>query len=93
MERAAAAFRGDDVEDVAEREVGQPESQLLVDVERGAEDGRPGEPDDEPRARGGRERQEEALACQSVWVAASACISGVSGAERYGDSLSTWVSW
>jgi hypothetical protein len=34
MDRAAAALRRDDVKDVVERELGEPQRQLLVDVQR-----------------------------------------------------------
>jgi hypothetical protein len=34
MERPASALRRDDMEDVPERELGEPESQLFVDVQR-----------------------------------------------------------
>jgi hypothetical protein len=58
VQRPAAALRRDDVEDVPEREVGNPERQLLVDVERGPPDGGKREPDERGRRRddGGRKK-------------------------------------
>ena len=54
VQRPAAALRRDDVEDVPERELGDPERQLLVDVERRPPDGLERDGDEQ---RGGRERR------------------------------------
>jgi hypothetical protein len=46
VQRAAAALRRDDVEDVAERVLGDAERQLLVDVERPRPNARERQPDE-----------------------------------------------
>jgi len=46
VQRPAAALRRDDVEDVREREVGDAERELLVDVQRRPPDGGEREPDE-----------------------------------------------
>ena len=91
VQRPAAALRRDDVEDVAEREVAEPERQLLVHVQRRPPDRRQREPGQQARGRDDRGREKELA--YSVWEVASACISGVSGAVRYGCSSATSVSW
>ena len=89
VDRSATALGRDDVEDVPEREVGDAERQLLVDIQRRPPDRLDGGQDDErPPLRRSRPEEEPSYSEE----AASACISGVSGALRYGCSSTTSAS-
>ena len=59
MHRAAAALRRDDVEDVPERELREPEGELLVDVQRRPPDGLHRDGDEQENG-GDRRRREQA---------------------------------